>query len=243
MTGTSTRPLPPRLGAAGALCAPGARLADVGSDHGLLPLALLASGEASFAVATERTRERAARIARPPAGATWASRFAVREGDGLAPLLPEDRLDTIVVCGLGGRSIVRILAGAGARLARLAPSALVLQPRSEPALVRGWLLASGWRLTAERLDVDRGRRHLTLRAEPGDDARLYRDDRLSREDLLAAGPLLIRSGSVDVAAAWHETRERLRRIVTASPPGGAAADRAGEELRRAERVLARLAAR
>jgi tRNA (adenine22-N1)-methyltransferase len=240
MTGTSTRPLPPRLGAAGALCAPGARLADVGSDHGLLPRALLASGEASFAVATERTRERAARIGRPPAGAPWASRFVVREGDGLAPLLPEDRLDTVVVCGLGGRSIVRILSGG--RLALLAPSALVLQPRSEPALVRGWLLASGWRLTAERLDVDRGRRHLTLRAEPGDGAPDYRDAGLTRDDLLAAGPLLVRSGSVDVEAAWRDTRERLRRIVTAGPPGGAAAERAREELRRAERVLARLAA-
>ena len=224
----------------GALCAPDARLADVGSDHGLLPLALLASGGASFAIATERTRDRAARIGRPPRGAPWASRFVVRDGDGLAPLLPGDRLDTIVVCGLGGRSIVRILAGTGARLARLAPSVLVLQPRSEPALVRGWLLASGWRLTAERLDMDRGRRHLTLRAEPGDDDRLYRDAGLTRDDLLAAGPLLIRSGGADVVEAWRDTRERLRRILAAGTQGETA-DRARAELRRAERVLTRLA--
>jgi len=223
-----------RLAVVAALCPEAARLADVGSDHGLLPLALLASGRASRAIATERTRELADRIARPPAGACWEGRFAVRFGDGLAPLEAEDGLDAIVVAGLGGRSIVRILS-AGSRLPLLGPGALILQPRSEPALVRAWLSASGWALAAERLTGERGRRHLTLLAERGDDTLLYRDPQLTRDDLLAAGPLLVRSRDAEVVQAWRETRDRLRAI--ASSGRGAR-----EELSRAERVLARLRA-
>jgi tRNA (adenine22-N1)-methyltransferase len=240
MTGPSKRSLPARLAAVGALCPPGARLADVGSDHGLLPLALLAAGRASFALATERTRARAARIGRPPAGVPWEDRFAVRAGDGLAALRPEDALDTIVLAGLGGRSIVRILSGG--RLPLLAPSFLVLQPCSEAAGLRTWLSANGWRPAEERLDSCRGRRHLTLRAEPGDDVHLYRDDQLSREDLLAAGPLLARSGGDEAVAAWRETLERLRRIVASPRLGPESAARARTEMGRAERVLARLGA-
>jgi tRNA (adenine22-N1)-methyltransferase len=232
--------LRPRLAAVASLCPQATRLADVGSDHGRLPLALLASGRASFALATERTGARAERIGRPPTGAAWEARFAVRAGDGLAPLRPEDALDTIVISGLGGRSIVRILSGG--RLPLLAPSFLVLQPCSEAAGVRAWLSANGWRPGEERLDACRGRRHVTLRAEPGDDAHLYRDDRLSREDLLAAGPLLARSGGDEVVAAWRETRERLRRILASPRLGAGTAIRARTEMRRAERILARLGA-
>jgi tRNA (adenine22-N1)-methyltransferase len=208
-------------------------VADVGSDHGHLPFALLDPGRASFVVATERTPERASRIGRPPAGAAWADRFEVRSGDGLAPLRPEDALDAIVLCGLGGRSILRILSGP--RLAELAPAVLIVQPASEVARVRLWFSTHGWVLTAERLDRVNGRRHVTVRAERGSDDDLYRDERLTRDDLLAAGPLLIRDGGEEVAAFWEEARERLLGAIRAGR-----ADRG--ELRRAERILARLRA-
>ena len=86
---------------------------------------------------------------------------------------PRDRIDTIVLAGLGG---AHDRAGCWARLE---PSArgrarLVLQPRSELARVRRWLAEAGWTLVSERLTVDRGRFHVTLAAERGDDAELYR---------------------------------------------------------------------
>lgn len=45
--------LPPRLAAIGRLVPDGARLADVGTDHGLLPIALLRAGKIRSAVATD----------------------------------------------------------------------------------------------------------------------------------------------------------------------------------------------
>jgi tRNA (adenine22-N1)-methyltransferase len=219
-----------------ALVPAGARVADVGSDHGWLPLALLASGRARFAVATERTAARALGIRRPPSGAPWGNRFAVRVGDGLAPLHRDDRIETIVLAGLGGRKIARILEGPLPACVSL--HCLVLQPRTEAASLRAWLSTRGFRLSAETLVAERGRYHLTLRAIPGDDADLYRDPVLSREDLLAAGPLIVRERAAEAVALWRRECERLAAIVRGS--GTTAKARAGWE--RAARVLARLEA-
>ena len=233
-------PLSPRLAAIAETIAPGSRVADVGSDHGLLPLWLVASDCAAHCIATEQTAELLARVARPPADAAWAQRLGYRAGDGLAAVHPEDRIDTVVLAGLGGRTIVRLLDAPAAR--NLAPRRLVLQPRSEPALTRLWLSEHGWRPAFERLTVERGRFHQTLAAGRGDDADLYRDPTLSREDLLDAGPLLVRSSAPEVARFWRLERDRFASILNNSGAGRSTA-RARSGLARAERLLAAISRR
>jgi tRNA (adenine22-N1)-methyltransferase len=233
-------PLSPRLQALAEAIAPGSRVADVGSDHGLLSLWLAASGRASYCLATEETEALLRRVRRPPADAPWAHRIAFRSGDGLAAVLPGDRIDTIVLAGLGGRTIVGVLGAAGA-FGSLS-SRLVLQPRSEHLAVRAWLSENGWRLISERVTLLRSRFHLTLAAERGPDSDLYRDAALSREDLLAAGPLLARRPTPDVLAYWRMERRRLASIL-AEADGGPSVARARAGLARAERVVAAISRR
>lgn len=228
-------PLSPRLAALAEAIAPGSRVADVGSDHGLLPLWLAASGRAAYCLASEKTEALLAAIARPPAGVSWATRLGYRAGNGLGAIRPDDRIDTIVLAGLGGRTIVRLLGApeAASPVLRL----LVLQPRSEPSLTRLWLRRHGWRPVMERLTEERGRLHLTLAAERGTDADLYDHETLSCEDLLAAGPLLVRSSSPAIASAWRTERDRLASILEGSG-SGRSIERARSGLARALRVLA-----
>jgi tRNA (adenine22-N1)-methyltransferase len=233
-------PLSPRLAAVAEAIARGSRVADVGSDHGKLALWLAASGRAAFCLATEETEALLLRVARAEADAPWARRLAFRAGDGLAAVHPGDRIDTIVLAGLGGRKIVRLLSGRGAL--RWLPLRLVLQPRSEVASIRRWLSGNGWRLISERLAVERGRFHHTLAAERGDDADLYRAETLCREDLLAAGPLLVRSPTLDVAVYWRTERDRFASILT-HPGSGPSLERARLGLARAERLLAVISTR
>jgi tRNA (adenine22-N1)-methyltransferase len=221
-------PLSPRLAALASAIEPGSRVADVGSDHGLLPIWLAASGRAAFCLATEKSEVLLRRVARPPE-APWASRLAYRAGHGLSAVLPSDRIDTIVLSGLGGPAIVRLLGGAEA-FGSQTTTRLVLQPRSEVARLRRWLSEAGWTLISERLTVERGRFHVTLAAERGDDAEQYRHETLSREDLYAAGPLLVRSQTAEVLRYWQLQRDRL-----ASIPG--------EGRVRAERVLGAISTR
>jgi len=233
-------PLSPRLGALADAIVPGSRVADVGSDHGLLPLWLAASSRAAYCLAAEKTAELLAGVARPPADAPWAQRLGYRAGDGLGALRPEDRIDTIVLAGLGGRTIVRLLAAPEAASPTL--RRLVLQPRSEPALTRLWLRKHGWRPVAERLTEQCGRFHLTLAAERGDDDDLYGHETLSREDLLAAGPLLVRSPSPEMGRLWRLERDRLTSILEGSGSGPSLA-RARSALALALRVLAAISTR
>jgi len=228
-------PLSPRLAALLDAILPGSRVADVGSDHGLLPLWLAESGRAEYCLATEKTEGRVRRVARPPANASWATRLGCRAGDGLAALRPEDRIDTIVLAGMGGRTIARLLDAPQAASSTL--RRLVLQPRSEPALTRAWLRRHGWRPVAERLTEERGRFHLTLAAERGDDSDVYRHETLSREELLTVGPLLVRSSSPEMGRFWRSERDRLASILAGSG-SGPSFQRARMDLTRADRVIA-----
>ena len=227
--------LPPRLAALAVGVAPGSRVADIGTDHGLLPLWLARRGRASLCVATEATERLLARVRRPPEGAAWGKRLVYRSGDGLEALRPGDGVDTVVVAGMGGRAIVRLLSAPAGK--RLGVGRLVLQPRTSAPLVRRWLSAAGWRLISERLTEERGRLHLTVVAQRGDDTALYRHSALSRGDLLESGPLLARGRSALWVAAWRRERDRLAAIV-ASGSDGPAIDRATARLARARRILA-----
>jgi tRNA (adenine22-N1)-methyltransferase len=228
-------PLSPRLAALADAIVPASRVADVGTDHGLLPLWLAATGRASYCLATEKTAVLLDGVARPKADAPWALLLDYRAGDGLDALRPDDRIDTIVLAGLGGRTVVRLLAAPQA--SSPAVRRLVLQPRSEPARTRLWLSKHGWRPVAERLTEDRGRLHLTIAAERGPDFDLYRHETLSREDLLTAGPLLVRFPTAEMQRLWRDERDRLASIVARARQGPSSA-RARSGMALALRVLA-----
>jgi len=234
------KPLSPRLAAVAREIAAGSRVADVGTDHGRLPVWLAENGTASYCLATERSEALLAPLARAKLGAPWSERVVGRAGDGLGAIRPEDRIDTVVLAGLGGRTIARLLSGEAGR--GLAFTHLVLQPRGEAAAVRRGLSGNGWRLVSESLVEERGRLHLTLAAHRGGDDDLYRHDALDREDLLAAGPLLVRAPSPEFREAWRRERERLA-IVLARPGAGASKARARADFARAGRVLAVISTR
>jgi tRNA (adenine22-N1)-methyltransferase len=227
------------LAALAAAILPGSRVADIGSGHGLLPLWLAAGGHAAHCLATEETPALLAGVARPPAHAPWASLLDYRAGDGLAAIRPGDRIDTVVLAGLGGSTIVRLLRAAGA-FGSL-PTRLVLQPRSEPIVIRSWLSENGWRLVEERLTIHRGRFHQTLAAVRGVDADLYGDEAQRREDLMAAGPLLVRTPTPEVFRFWRLERDRYASILDGRTGHGLERARAG--LARAERLLAAISTR
>ena len=79
----------------------GARLADIGSDHGYLPVALLLRGSISAAVAGEvaLTPFHAARRTVRDNG--LEQQVSVRLADGLAAIEPGDAISAISLCGMG----------------------------------------------------------------------------------------------------------------------------------------------
>lgn len=162
----------PRLAAIAELVPPGRALVDVGTDHALLPAALVLRGTVPRAVACDRAAEPLARARATIERLGLAERIALRRGEGFAPLA-EDEADTAVIAGVGAATVLRILAADPTRTCRF--RRLVLQPnglvgdvgegRGHTA-IRRWLVEHGVRIVDERLVEDRGRFYVAIAGEP-----------------------------------------------------------------------------
>jgi tRNA (adenine22-N1)-methyltransferase len=235
MSDRSARAGEDRLRALVEMVPPGSVVADIGTDHGLLPHRLLASGRAVRCIASEPAVCRLAKVRGFPPGDPRCATLSLRVGDGLTVLTPEDGVDVVVIAGLGGRAIAGILDHPVRR--GLALRRLVLQPQSDPVLVRTWLSANGFRHAEERLVHDRRRFYLLIAAEPGRER--LEHPRLSREDLLEAGPRLVRSRDPLVDVFWSRWLARHERILVRARSGDAR-DEAIRQRDLARRVLAAL---
>ncbi len=195
----------------------GARVADVGTDHGLVPIALVDRGRARRCVAIDVDETvlgpLRARLARDPVDRP----IEVRAGDGLATVTGDDRIDAVVLAGLGADTVIGILERAGPA----APGGprVIVQPQTGPDRLRAWLHAHGHALVDERIVEERGKPYLVLAAEPGVETGYGPRPGLAPGDLYAAGPLLTARRDPAALAAWTATARRLDRIVDGLPPG------------------------
>ena len=211
----------------------GSRVADIGSDHGRLPRLLIHSGRAVWCVATEYGAGPARRLSEAVAVCPESDRIDVRRGAGLDPLGPADRLDVLVLSGMGGVTMLSILDRS--RLRILGVERLVLQPQSSWAGLRAGLEDRGWCVCAERLVRDRGRFYTVMLAQKGATAPAAIAG-FTREEWFELGPCWFRDRDPAAIEYWNEraglARGRLRRA------RGAGVLHAAAECELAHRVLA-----
>lgn len=195
--------LSPRLGAiAGLVPESCGCLADIGTDHGYVPVSLLLEGKIRRAVASDIGAPPLDHARRTAAQYGVTEKLDFRLGDGLSVLDPGEA-EVIVIAGMGGDAITEILAAAP--WSRAGPL-LLLQPMSKAEVLRAFLPENGYAVLAERLVQDKGVLYpiLTVRGggmPPVSDAqawggvrlegdplrRLYIADRLLRLRRAAAG--------------------------------------------------------
>lgn len=138
--------LTPRLRMIADLVPPGARFADIGTDHAYLPVWLIQNGIIDHAIAAdlrpgplERARDTAERY-------SVSRQMDFRLCDGLSGVSPEET-DTIAIAGMGGETIAHILSCAP--WTRNEGVTLILQPMSSQSDLRRWLCENGYRIVKE----------------------------------------------------------------------------------------------
>jgi len=156
--------LGPRLAAIAELVLPGRPLADIGTDHGRLPTALVLAGRVPWAVACDRSPAPLAQACVTVQRAGVADRVQLRLGEGLAPLAPGE-VATVVIAGVGAPTVQAILAADRERTRSLAR--LIFQVNFGHEELRRGLAGEGLALVDEGLVLVRGRFHVILVAEPG----------------------------------------------------------------------------
>ena len=127
----------------------GARLADIGSDHGYLPVALMRRGAIAAAVAGEVAATPFHAAERKVRDNALEQHISVRLADGLAAIEPADAITAISLCGMGGETIRDILDSGRAHLS--GQERLILQPNGGEQPLRQWLMDNGYRIVREEL--------------------------------------------------------------------------------------------
>ncbi len=157
--------LSPRLAAIAAQVPQGARLADIGTDHASLPVSLLLRGAIPSAVASDVNRgplERGRETARQ---AGVEERIDFRLCDGLIGL-DDSQADAVVIAGMGGELIARILSEAPWTRQVL----LLLQPMTGQPELRRWLGENGYRIQRETVVREGEKLYVILAVRGGQDA-------------------------------------------------------------------------
>ena len=143
----------------------GESVADIGTDHALLPIYLVRQGLTPFAILTDVSPgplakaqagvEKAMRMGEAaPSSSASCDPFDLRLGDGL-DVLKESEVDTVIIAGVGGETIISILESDRGK-AESFPK-YILQPRTKTVLLEKWLSGSGWKVLEKTTAVERGR--------------------------------------------------------------------------------------
>lgn len=143
--------LQPRLQMLADLVPEGARLADIGTDHGYLPVYLLQRGWIQTAIASDIGVE-PLHHARRTAQEHGVDTVDFRLCDGLHGIKSQET-DTVVIAGMGGETIAHILKAAPWTMD--GTHTLLLQPMTKAEQLRLWLSQNGYCFVGERLVWDK----------------------------------------------------------------------------------------
>ena len=172
-------------------------LADIGSDHAFLPIALVLNGKVTRAYASE--------VNEGPYEATVKNIEKHGVGNYVIPVLSdgiselEKDVNTISICGMGGSLIVDILDKDKEKLEHV--ETLVLEPNNNEENVRIWLMNNGFEIAFEKLIEEDGRYYEIIKAVKG-------SANYSKEELFF-GPILLGEKSESFVKKWSNYRTYL----------------------------------
>lgn len=198
--------LTPRLRAAADLVKQGAFVADVGTDHAYLPITLCLEGRIRGAVASDINRGPIERAEQNIKSLGLGDKISTVLADGL-DTLKEYSPDHVMILGMGGELIVRILSDAP--WTKDKDIRLCLQPMTHPEKLRCFLVSEGYSIVDERIAVEEkeDKIYQIILAEYSGVAK-----KLDPEELLLGKINIQRGGRELVALADHYINTLDRRV-------------------------------
>ncbi len=154
--------LTPRLLAAAELVEPGERVADVGTDHGYLPVWLRQRGRSPRVIASDLRPDPLA-SARASAARFGVTGIDFRLCPGLEGIGPGE-VDTVVIAGMSGETMAGILADAAWDWEG---KKLILQPMTKRPELLSWLYENGLRVSREELVAEQEKLYWVLCVRAG----------------------------------------------------------------------------
>ncbi len=137
------------------------RVADIGTDHGYLPIYLIKNGIASYCFACD-IAEKPLKSAQKNIEASGLHNIELRLSDGLEDIAP-DEIDAAVIAGMGGE----VISGIIERCAWIKNNryTLILQPTTSPEKLRAFLAENGFWVNREVAVCENGKIYSIMQVE------------------------------------------------------------------------------
>lgn len=179
--------------AVAAMVTSGGVLADVGTDHGYIPIALIQRQKIKSAIAMDINKGPLAHAQDNIASAQLGDYIQTRLSDGVAAL-GEGEADSILIAGMGGELVIHILSE-GEKVCKAA-SELILQPQSDIRKVREYLRLHHYKIVDEDMICEDGKYYPMMRVINVElDNAWMKMDEQTRVACDIYGSLLLRNGN------------------------------------------------
>lgn len=144
---------------------PGSRVADIGTDHGFVPIALVEEGRAVHAIAMDVRTGPLSRAKEHIKEHGLEAQIETRLSDGLRQLKPGEA-DTVLIAGMGGALMTRILEDGRHMWDSVAD--WVLSPQSEYSIFRHFLQEQGFFIMDENMLCEEGKYYTVMSVVRGE---------------------------------------------------------------------------
>lgn len=156
-----------RLQAIAGFITPGNRLADIGTDHGYVPIYLVLNHIIPSAIAMDINKGPLDKAREHISLHQLEKKIEIRLSDGLEKLLPGEA-DTVLIAGMGGALMSRIIKD-GEEVLKSVPE-LILQPQSEISDFRHFLHDHSYKIIREHMLIEDGKFYVMMHAIHGNES-------------------------------------------------------------------------
>ncbi len=154
-----------RLQAVASFVASGSAVADIGTDHGYIPVYLVKEGVAPRALAMDVRKGPLERAKEHVREYGLSDRIALRLSDGLSGLKPGEA-DTVIIAGMGGKLTIRILEQG--RHVWDSVKQFILSPQSDIGETRRFLEQAGFCIDREAMVEEDGKFYVVMDVSRGE---------------------------------------------------------------------------
>lgn len=197
--------LKPRLQAIASLVPANTTIADIGTDHGYLPIFLVKSGKVNKALACDYNEGPLLSASKSISKEQLEEKIETRLGSGLSVVHPQE-VDMAIFAGMGGSLMIQLLEDSPEVVATL--KGLILQPQEAIPKLRQYLIASGFQISRELLVVEDERLYTIILAVPS----TQKVGQLTEIEALV-GPCLLRERPPLFSRLLTELIAKNRRII------------------------------
>lgn len=152
-----------RLKTVSDLVTPCEKVADIGTDHGYVPIYLIKENICKFAYAMDVNEGPLAIAKSNIADAGLQEKIEALLSDGFDNF-GDRSCDCVIVAGMGGDLIVDILS----RASKYDFKELILSPHKRVDLVRKFICENGYKIVDEKMVEDAGKYYLVIKVQKGD---------------------------------------------------------------------------